>query len=58
GEVGGDMCKQEEAVGAITALSAEFISALVLKEKKRRRAKYESYRMRLGASGRSGYSIP
>ncbi|GJX91653.1 hypothetical protein Tco_0344979, partial [Tanacetum coccineum] len=35
-ERGGDMCKQEEAVGAITALSAEFISALVLEEKKRR----------------------
>lgn len=33
------MCNQEEAVGAITALSAEFISALVLEEKKRRRAK-------------------
>lgn len=30
------MCNQEEAVGAITALSAEFISALVLEEKKRR----------------------
>jgi hypothetical protein len=40
------MCNQEEAVGAITALSAEFISALVLEEKKRRRAKYESYRTR------------
>lgn len=45
-ERGGDMCNQEEAVGAITALSAEFISALVLEETKRRRAKYESYRTR------------
>ncbi len=32
------MCNQEEAVGAITALSGEFISAVVLEEKKGRRA--------------------
>jgi len=43
---GGDMCNQEKAVGAITTLSAQFISALVLEEKKRCPAAYESYRTR------------